>query len=853
MGLRAVLAIGIWSLIWVKPVSGFAQNAKKTVCTITINSTQEKELFRKKLPSSEFRMIELIPEAAPGLAWIEGWSGANWFRKACEQRVQCDILVISGHFAGTFFGKSSHSLSLNEMEKASCQASCDGIFKRPKEVYLFGCNTLADKTKDHRGPEDYVEVLRADGFSVEEAQSIALQRYTPWGASTSDRMRSLFPNATGLYGFTSTSPLGKHIEAPLARYLESRSSVYAKDLDGMKMGDRNTELAKALSAFSFRQAEVATHASQALVCRMTQQSEAMNGSTLAADLKLISAQLHSEEPLKDLPQILERLRLYSAKAGLHIGDIGAAWSEWKTKQQSLRERLAQMSASDELKAHFVVRLGLLELRQFLATPAEVKLDFEKLMRESLKKLGAHRAQEICAQRASQLYREQRLPADLVVETAKQAGKGTKFRERVFGALSCLEFQTSTKWLMAGYPDSFLYSQDWTDSQSALLKLLAASPGSLSVLIPLLTEQPMNPDVRAALSRQFQKPASTIKILQALRNARRMSEEATLAVIDLTRIGSDEEVKSEWIGLWRSLRPSSPLVQKSLFDHARRAKDPSSWLAILSGVELHPDVKKELMEVVQDPRGSDRRFILNLLARLTRDGDGLYPLALQSAKDADPAVRAEAIDLLARHFWEAFDLEIEPVLLKVLQEDNSIEVLDEALHFWAKRGTRDLEVLTALDQVWSRSEELSELRTTSTEVLSHLNVQDASLVDLWFQRLQKAPAFSETEAQLLQMLSSASWQNSASKDALIVRFMIALKSDEPRGVGSALKAILRNANPEAAFLEKASRQLEAAVEDQNWMSARELAFELQRFKTQTRVAKALKAFEVGIDNSLDGEI
>jgi hypothetical protein len=110
--------------------------AKKTVCTITVNSADEKEAFRRSLPAEKYRFVELVERGRP-----------DWLGSACERHVRCDVLVISGHYDGRdeFYSDRpgvSDSLPVDEMERASCSKSCSGLFSQLKEVYLFGCNTL---------------------------------------------------------------------------------------------------------------------------------------------------------------------------------------------------------------------------------------------------------------------------------------------------------------------------------------------------------------------------------------------------------------------------------------------------------------------------------------------------------------------------------------------------------------------------------------------------------------------------------------------------------------------------------------------------------------------------------------
>src|SRR5436305_15340490 len=113
-----------------------AHAEKKTVCSITVNSPDEKQIFRRNLPADEFEFVELVERGRP-----------DWLASACRAGVRCDVLVISGHFDG---GDEFYSdrpdvreyLPVDEMECASCSDSCSGLFSNLKEVYLFGCNTL---------------------------------------------------------------------------------------------------------------------------------------------------------------------------------------------------------------------------------------------------------------------------------------------------------------------------------------------------------------------------------------------------------------------------------------------------------------------------------------------------------------------------------------------------------------------------------------------------------------------------------------------------------------------------------------------------------------------------------------
>ena len=110
--------------------------ARKTVCTITVNSDDEREVLRRSLPASEYDFVELVERGRP-----------DWLAAACRKGVSCDVLVISGHFDGgtEFYSDrldARESLPVEEMERVACSESCPGLFTQLSEVYLFGCNTL---------------------------------------------------------------------------------------------------------------------------------------------------------------------------------------------------------------------------------------------------------------------------------------------------------------------------------------------------------------------------------------------------------------------------------------------------------------------------------------------------------------------------------------------------------------------------------------------------------------------------------------------------------------------------------------------------------------------------------------
>lgn len=194
-------------------LSSPAVAAPKTVCTITVNSPDEKETFRRHLPPGDYQFVELVERGRK-----------DWLASACQQRIQCDALVISGHFDGgeEFYTDrldASEYLTVEEMERASCSDSCPGVFSQLKEVYLFGCNTLKPEPRQTAGDE-ILRSLQRSGLSQADAMRVSSLLGERHAESNRDRMRHIFKDVPVIYGFSSKAPLGRYAGPLLDRYLQ---------------------------------------------------------------------------------------------------------------------------------------------------------------------------------------------------------------------------------------------------------------------------------------------------------------------------------------------------------------------------------------------------------------------------------------------------------------------------------------------------------------------------------------------------------------------------------------------------------------------------------------------------------
>jgi hypothetical protein len=210
---KVVLLAALLTASWVHD----ARADKKTVCTITVNSPDEKETFRRSLPEGDFQFVELVERGR-----------SDWLASACRRDVRCDALLISGHFDdGTEFYSdrlgARESLPTDELERASCSDSCPGLFSQLKEVYLFGCNTLQTQPLRSASGEIARSLVRS-GYSPADAERLSQILSERHGESNRDRMRLIFKDVPVIYGFSSKAPLGPIAASMLDRYFQPGSS-----------------------------------------------------------------------------------------------------------------------------------------------------------------------------------------------------------------------------------------------------------------------------------------------------------------------------------------------------------------------------------------------------------------------------------------------------------------------------------------------------------------------------------------------------------------------------------------------------------------------------------------------------
>lgn len=212
---RSLFAMSAAWVAWLALMASPAEAAApKTVCTVTINSSDEKDAFQRYLPRGEYQFVELVQRGQP-----------DWLESARRRGITCDALIISGHFDdGTEFYTDRiddrEFLTVHEMQQTSCSTSGNGLFSQLKEVYLFGCNTLNSDPRYVASAEVGRSLLRS-GRSREDADRLSALLSERYGQSNRDRLRHVFKDVPVLYGFTSKAPLGQSAGPLLERYFQS--------------------------------------------------------------------------------------------------------------------------------------------------------------------------------------------------------------------------------------------------------------------------------------------------------------------------------------------------------------------------------------------------------------------------------------------------------------------------------------------------------------------------------------------------------------------------------------------------------------------------------------------------------
>jgi len=318
----AVFVVGFVATGWTMA----AVAAKRTVCTITVNSANEKEAFRRHLPKDDYEFVELLERGR-----------SDWLESACRRQVHCDVLIVSGHFNGVEFYSDQVDiddfLPIQEMERASCSASCPGLFSQVKEVYLFGCNSLNPESIPSVGAE-IQKSLERSGQSPAEAARAARALAARHPQSIRDASRRLFVNVPAIYGFSSVAPLGPTAASLIDRYFQSSPG------ERIGSGSLNRRLLASFAAHSM-----------AVVSGLSSSDPAARDRAQAC--RFIDARLSAAERIAFIHQLLRR---DTAEARVFLDEIEsfvATLTDSDRQEPPLAVALADVAGDEESRTRFL--------------------------------------------------------------------------------------------------------------------------------------------------------------------------------------------------------------------------------------------------------------------------------------------------------------------------------------------------------------------------------------------------------------------------------------------------------------------------------------------------------------------
>lgn len=648
--------------------------SRKTVCTVTLNSDEEKDVFRAHLKG--FNMVELADT-----------KDSNWLQSACEKKVECDILLVSGHFAGTFFGKSGLKLPLAKMESLSCSSGCPGIFEHPKEVFLMGCNTLAGKTKDRRTPEEYVRVLMADGFSRQQAEQVAAARYSVIGSSIAARMRMSFPAPhTKLYGFDSIGPSGANVKPLLERYISSVPD-YNAYLTDWNPGLKNAKLAEALKVTSFAEVLPAKTRPNNPACVLNSQRP------ISQKLTWINQVLNDDHyALAYVPNIMQYFNDLNKSFRKDWPEAEASYLETIQANQAAKTRLLKLTEkpmtgilSQQAEIlNFARSVGWINDRQYGAHAKALVGDFFR------QNLTLEQKDSICSSEVHLNLSKQDLPKERWNEHTVEAigclhsrGEGVEaalidalqkpdvpvtVRSRALDALGNLgPLSVSTQEKMV----KLFKNKDESISLSAMEGLGAAGT----------TIDSAHQAYISFLKEDSQQGYAAIK---GLANSRSLSPALERKLLDL--IG-DPDITMEQYRIFGPRQIASPAGQKVFFrllkEGEPEVRAKATWIAAEAGWEVTPELKKIITQNLAHPdehvRGvSGLYFTQENRAAYTQD---VEDMALNLLRNSKGEVKADLISFLSQR---------EDGIRPATQEEilNGLSDRDEKIRVAAVYASRD---------------------------------------------------------------------------------------------------------------------------------------------------------------------
>lgn len=731
---------------------------KKTVCGITLNSDNELLAFQDKLSKENFQFVEL-------------YSGSPyWLRDAGIAKIKCDILVISGHFGGQFFGTRG-SVSLEELENHSCDAANSGIFHAPKEVFLFGCNTLAGKSQDRRTPEEYRRVLIEDDFSEAQADLIVSLRYSPIGQTFHDRMSRVFAGVPKIYGFHSIAPSGKNVEPLLKNYLKSTKN-YSSRLTGNETS-KNTDLFKALKDTAIAQTMGKPGTSKSAVSRCY-----LNAKDIPESEKIDWIYNTLKNPSERAAHLAE-ISSYLIKGSRHSSSRFS--DEKKLTEISKDKKLAQdmnMVVKEGLKDYPFIRLSLINISRYfgwVSMKEAQKISHETLGRffDKSYTMTLDDKDYICSNAE---FTSGLLTYDFI--------KNANLSEMSLKAISCMKpTDTQVQRHILGLTTSADPEVAW-----AALEVLEKSP-------------PKDHAIQRTILSMAKDPSNNLAgmLLGVLGNAG-PDLDITRDIVGILLNEKYEEIVTHASGALARIETPDQVIQAQLIEAARSHRNPKIRIAAIEAIAYatrnNPEVKKMLFDLVADPDSKVRLKTVSTLGQSSPGTPDVMKVLIDvQNKDREFEVMQMALNSLGKAYSN--NLEFNKVVLKNLTTNDENRVFATVTAIM-QQGTTDPAIEKALISLVKKSPQ-DITRTRAFYALRQKSSKHPEFAPLTLTLLKK-----DTQINLLINALEAAREIAPPGEAF-VKALASLLTHEERMMGWRAAQVLGQIKPNDPKIKKALRE------------------------------------------------
>ena len=286
------------------------------ILALDFNNQDDVAAYREELKSCpEIQIRSLLDEGSPRASAYEK------LKSLCETDYSPQFAIFAGHYAASWAGPRG-SLTLNDLERLSCDPKCQNLFKGVGAGFFHSCNNLLSQPKRGETPEQYLTRLLTEHrgeFSEQAIVQAGLDMYrNAAGVTNADRLSQVFPNSRALLGFSGGAPLTRSeggasdlgVRSTIRAFVKRTGSTNACEAFRRLAQDTTPQVLKALGQSwisAMNQVDVGKNA--AVVCRECEfHPDAEKNKSRSDQNRDIVCALESDDPAdvaKGLRKVLE--------------------------------------------------------------------------------------------------------------------------------------------------------------------------------------------------------------------------------------------------------------------------------------------------------------------------------------------------------------------------------------------------------------------------------------------------------------------------------------------------------------------------------------------------------------------